>query len=348
MSNYKQKVNFNGYSAVDNTINSDNVLLLKNNENQYFVQKIVPIYQKEIYDYLIVSPIMHTPKIYEIKNMIDYLIVLCEYIDGNTLTDYLNNLFLQKQYDLNKNIIFKNFYKHIYTLLNIIQNLQKSKIIIHRDIKPDNIIINKNKELYLIDFDASKIYSNDTKKDTHPLISDGYSAPEQYGFGSSNKSTDIYAIGKVINDYIDIIDDKKLTKKIFPIVDKCCKIDYKDRYKSINHLKLDLFRAEHNIMFLAIPGFRSSNPFHIIVATFFYLFLLYVCFKNTYINILPLNICIFISALTFIFLFFNYLDVHRFLPFTKSKNPILKYLSITLYSCIISFAIIFCFIVFYK
>ena len=49
MNNYKQKVNFDGYSAVDNTINSDNVLLLKNNENQYFVQKIVPIYQKEIY-----------------------------------------------------------------------------------------------------------------------------------------------------------------------------------------------------------------------------------------------------------------------------------------------------------
>lgn len=125
-------------------------------------------------------------------------------------------------------------------------------------------------------------------------------------------------------------------------------IDYKDRYQSISLIKADLFRAEHNIMFLAIPGFRSSNPFHIVVATFFYIFLLYTCFFNTYVNIDTLNICIFISVISFTFILFNYLDVHRFLPFAKSKNLVLRYLSIIIYSLIIPATLIASFIIFYK
>ena len=375
--NNKQQIYFDNYVAIDNIINDDNILLLKGTDENFYVQKIVPKYQKSIYEYLITNHISNTPKIYNLKESNNNLIVLCEYINGNTLTDFLNDLFLNKtcllqtnnhftfenkqinnDFDchnsnnkdliLHKKNIIKLFYKHIYTLLDVVHNFQKSKIIIHRDIKPDNIIITKDYELYLIDFDTAKVYEENKTKDTHLLGSEGYAAPEQYGFGSSNKSTDIYAIGKVMNDYIDIIDDEKLSKKILPIIDKCCKIDYKDRYQSIGHIKSDLFRAEHNILFLAIPGFRSNKSFHMAIATFFYILLFYVCFFNTYINIGALNICIFISILSFIFIFFNYLDVHRFLPFAKSKNLILRYLSTFLYSLIIPVVYIVCFIVFHK
>ena len=351
-----EKVYFENYVAIDNINNSDRVLFVKNLvTDKIYVQKIIPLYQKEIYEYLIANPIPNTVKVYSLVDEKDFLVALCEYIDGDALTDYINNIFLQKE-DLkdngtksNKsNSVIKNFYKHIYTLLDIIQHLQKSKIIIHRDIKPDNIIITKNDDLYLIDFDTAKVYEGNETKDTHLLGSEGYAAPEQYGFGSSNKSTDIYAIGKVMNDYIDIIDDEKLTKKILPIIDRCCKIDFKDRYQSIGHVKSDLFRAEHNIMFLAIPGFRSNKSFHIVIASFFYIFLIYTCFFNTYININSLNACIFLSALSFVFVFFNYLNVHRFLPFAKSKNLALRYLSILVYSLIIPTILIASFIFFYK
>lgn len=343
----KQKVYFDNYVAVDNIINDDTILLLQNANKNLYIQKIVPNYQKQIYEYLIANPIPNTPKIFNLKDNDDTLIILREYINGETFTDYLNNIFLQKELS-NKNVIIKTFYNHIHTLLDIVKHLQKSKIIIHRDIKPNNIIIKKDNELYLIDFDAAKVYEENKTSDTHLLGSEGYAAPEQYGFGSSNKSTDIYAVGKVINDYVDIIDDEKLRKKILPIIDKCCKIDYKDRYQSISHIKSDLFRAEHNILFLAIPGFRSNKSFHMVIATFFYLLLFYICFINTYINIVTLNICIFISILSFILIFFNYLDVHRFLPFAKSKNLILRYLSIVIYSLIIPSILISSFIILYK
>ena len=351
-----KKVYFENYTAIDNINNSDRVLFVKNlATDKIYVQKIIPLYQKEIYEYLMANPIPNTVKVYSLIDEKDFLVALCEYIEGDTLTDYINNIFLQKENykqnsaeSNNSNSIIANFYKHIYTLLDIVNNFQKSKMIIHRDIKPDNIIITKNDELYLIDFDTAKVFEENATKDTHLIGSEGYAAPEQYGFGSSNKSTDIFAIGKVINDYVDIIDDEKLSKKILPIIDKCCKIDFKDRYQSISLIKVDLFRAKHNIMFLAIPGFRSSNPFHIVVATFFYIFLLYTCFFNTYVNVNSLNICIFISVLSSIFILFNYLDVHRFLPFAKSKNLVLRYLSIGFYSLIIPAILISCFIFFYK
>ncbi len=316
-------------------------------KDKLFIQKIVPIYQKEIYEYLIANPISNTPKIYDLKVDGDNLVVSCEYIEGTTLTDYLNNLFLNIAKN-QKNSIVKTFYSHCFSLLNIVQNLQHSKIIIHRDIKPDNIIITNDSDLYLIDFGSAKILTNDKTKDTRLLVSDGYAAPEQYGFGSSNKSTDIYAIGKIVSDYLEIINDPMLSKKISPIVEKCCKIDYKDRYKDINQVKLDLFRAKHNVMFLAIPGYRSNNLLHILVSTFFYILLIYICFIDTYIDIMPLNIIIFISAISFVLIFFNYLDIHKFLPFAKSKNLFLKYLCVALYSIIIPIGLILSFILLYK
>lgn len=356
-----QKVYFENFVAVNNENNSDRVLFVKDMaSDKIYIQKIIPLYQKEIYEYLMTNNISNVPKVYSLIYEKDFLVALCEYINGDTLTNYINNIFLQQENLKQENLKnanrnnsisisnIKNFYKHIYTLLDIVENLQKSKTIIHRDIKPDNIIITKDGELYLIDFDSAKVYEEDKTSDTHLIVSHGYAAPEQYGFGVSNKSTDIYAIGKVIDDYVSIINDDELSKKISPIIEKCCKIDYKDRYKNVNQIRADLFRAEHNFMFLAIPGYRTNNFVHILIATFTYLLLFYICFINTYSTLLSLNICVFLSAISFIFIFFNYLDVHRFLPFTKSKNVVVKYLSILFFSIIIPAIIINCFIIFYK
>ena len=337
---------FDNYIIDNSFINTDNITFVKNKTtNQICIQKIIPTLQKEVYEYLSQHHINNTPEVYDIKYFDNFIVVLTEYIEGSTLTEYLNNIYLQTKDDVKYDI--NTFYILINNLLDIVKNLQHSNRIIHKDIKPDNIIITKNNELYLIDFDSAKIYTNTNKK-TQLLVSIGYAAPEQYGFGNTNMQTDIYAIGKIIDDFTTIIDNDDLSKKLQPIINKCCELNYKDRYKNISHLKADIYRAKHNLIFLAIPGFRTGNVINEIIATFCYFSLFYICFINTHIKNYILNLIIFLSIILSIFIIFNYLDIHKYIPFGKSKNKFFKWFSIILFAILIPTIIILCFIFFYK
>jgi serine/threonine protein kinase len=338
MSNDNKKPN--NYEPVNSDINKKSVSIIRDkNTGVLYVQKTLTIFDLDVYKYLHEHPIKNIPKIidYDLKN--DTLTIIEEYIEGITLADYLEN----------RDIDIKTFYSHIYKLCDIIKDLQNAnninvkneKSIIHRDIKPSNIIITPDNNLYLIDLNAAKFYKPSEDKDTTLIGTEEFAAPEQYGFGSSNKATDIYAIGSLMKHYLTYFNDNDFAKRINPIIDKCMKIDYKDRYGSIFELKADLFRSEHNIMNFVLPGFRSFNFLHMIFATFVYLLLIYVSFFSQYNNgNKSLNIVIFLSCIIFIFVFFNYLDVQRFNPLARSKNKLVSFISKFIVSLIIPMLLI--------
>jgi len=71
--------------------------------------------------------------------------------------------------------------------------------IIHRDIKPLNIIITPKGDAVLVDFGIAKIY--DSKLSTTlgaRAYTPGYSPPEQYGQGGTDARTDVYALGATV------------------------------------------------------------------------------------------------------------------------------------------------------
>jgi len=71
--------------------------------------------------------------------------------------------------------------------------------IIHRDIKPDNIIITQEGQAILVDFGISKVY--EASKSTTigaRAVTPGYSPPEQYGRGRTDARSDVYALGATL------------------------------------------------------------------------------------------------------------------------------------------------------
>ncbi len=71
--------------------------------------------------------------------------------------------------------------------------------IIHRDIKPDNIIITDKGRAMLVDFGISKIYeANKGTTIGAKAVTPGFSPPEQYGAGGTNVRSDVYALGATL------------------------------------------------------------------------------------------------------------------------------------------------------
>ena len=71
--------------------------------------------------------------------------------------------------------------------------------VIHRDIKPANIKITPEGQAMLVDFGIAKMYDPGMKTTVGArAITPGYSPPEQYGMGTTDARTDIYALGATL------------------------------------------------------------------------------------------------------------------------------------------------------
>ncbi len=117
--------------------------------------------------------------------------ILLEYIDGFNLLDY------QLRYDLDNN----QKYNIMLKILNTIKSAHMRGII-HRDIKPTNVMIDIDNNVKIIDFGTSKIKSIVSTKYSPTIrkfISSGYTAPEVViGEENTTEESDIYSLGALI------------------------------------------------------------------------------------------------------------------------------------------------------
>lgn len=128
-----------------------------------------------------------------------------------------------------------------------------SKEIIYRDVKPENIMYQKETdEVAIIDFGTASTYQRLTDGTT-ALGSRGYSAPEQCNTQQTDARTDIYCLGRTMyslltgidlglkeNQAIDTSDLKEknpaVSSALCRIITKCTQISQENRYQSCEEL----------------------------------------------------------------------------------------------------------------
>ena len=70
--------------------------------------------------------------------------------------------------------------------------------IIHRDVKPENVILLPGGGVGLIDFGIARQYKPEQDQDTRRLGTRSTAAPEQYGYAQTDRRTDLYGLGMTL------------------------------------------------------------------------------------------------------------------------------------------------------
>lgn len=129
-------------------------------------------------------------------------------------------------------------------LLSLLDQLHRmDPPIIHRDIKPDNIIIGPDGEVGLIDFGIARQYKPHQDSDTRIMGSSVTAAPEQYGFAQTDERTDLYALGATLiwtltGSYDrDSLEGAPVSRRLKGILRKCTAFNPDDRYPTAAVLK---------------------------------------------------------------------------------------------------------------
>lgn len=119
--------------------------------------------------------------------------VVMDYIQGHTLQQ------LFEKYK--RRIPIARILKYALQLCDLLSYLHQFKPapIIYRDLKPANIIVNEQDRLFLIDFGIARNYKLGQEKDTIPMGTIGFAAPEQFEDGQqSDHRTDLYNLGALL------------------------------------------------------------------------------------------------------------------------------------------------------
>jgi len=122
--------------------------------------------------------------------------------------------------------------------------------VIHRDIKPQNIIVDTEGKVKLIDLGISRVYSDSASEDTVYFGTKHFAPPEQYGFKQTDCRADIFSLGILLCWLLTgDLDSKAAVSKIENrrlrlVVQRCTAFAPEGRYASVLKVKAALLNSD--------------------------------------------------------------------------------------------------------
>ena len=136
--------------------------------------------------------------------------------------------------------------------------------ILHRDIKPGNVKVTPDGEVYLVDFGLAKVIQGSQVTTTGArAMTPGYSPPEQYGTARTDPRTDIYSLGATLyaaltgiipeDGLARAMENAELTpvrkrapktpRRLAAAIEKSMEVDPDDRFQSADGFRKALLNA---------------------------------------------------------------------------------------------------------
>lgn len=180
------------YEELTTLGNHNHIYLVKHKlSGEIFVKKVLSRFSLDVYKQLRDLQISGIPKIHDLILENDSLILIEDYIHGQTLEQLLEE---------QTTLVYSDALAIMHKLCDVLKSLHTlTPPIIHRDLKLSNIILTSENLVYIVDFDTARYYESGQEQDTELLGTKEYAPPEQYGFGQSDARSDIYALGIIFN-----------------------------------------------------------------------------------------------------------------------------------------------------
>jgi eukaryotic-like serine/threonine-protein kinase len=139
-----------------------------------------------------------------------------EFVEGVPIDEFCKDKSLEEKLDLFRQVCKAVAYAH-------------ARLVVHRDLKPQNILVDKDGTAKLLDFGIAKLVSTDTfaPKGTATslgMMTPNYASPEQIRGEQVTTATDIYSLGVILYELLtgvlpyDLKD--KTLDKVFEIISK--------------------------------------------------------------------------------------------------------------------------------
>jgi len=141
-------------------------------------------------------------KIYDGGLIEDMPYFVMEYVDGIPIDQYCDSKALSIQKRL-------QFFKTVCKTVQYAHN----NLVIHRDLKPQNILVNKHGQLKILDFGVATIQSKQLSNQAEGFLTPSYAAPEQLSNNKITTATDIYALGVLLYQLLSGCKPFDLTNK---------------------------------------------------------------------------------------------------------------------------------------
>ncbi|MBR0518965.1 serine/threonine protein kinase [bacterium] len=188
------------------------------------------------------------PGIVQVIELFDedgYYYMVTEFIDGVTVDRRLppgENNFLSET-------VVRDWAYQLFDIFEYLHN--QTPPVIYRDLKPKNIMIDKEGHLKLIDFGIARTYKKGRHQDTEHMGSMVTASPEHYGAQTDARS-DIYTIGATLHyiltngktmecNAFDIpsvkVFNKNVTDQFAKVIEKALMIQPNDRFQTVAEMR---------------------------------------------------------------------------------------------------------------
>lgn len=215
-------------------------------------------------------------KVYDVSygDRLQYIVM--EYVEGITLKEYI-----QQQGVINTR-------EAVFFVMQILRALQHAhdKGIVHRDIKPQNILLLENGAIKVTDFGIARFSASDTRTMSESTIgSVHYISPEQARGDITDDKADIYSVGVMFYEMLtgklpfesdstvsvaimQLQQDPVMPREINPqipvgleqIVIRAMQKNVNDRYQSAAEMLLDLEEFKRNTSVRFDYDYSNSEP----------------------------------------------------------------------------------------
>ncbi len=233
-------------------------------------------------------------------NIVDVIDVFDENNTSYMVMAFIEGESLQSVVEQRGRLRYQEVVNYIAQVTNAVGYIH-DRHILHRDIKPDNIMITADYKAILIDFGSAREFEQDKTQVHTSILTHGYAPTEQYTSNSRKGAyTDIYAIGAtmyyLLTGQVPIEAAARLTevmatpKELVPDIPeeanrtilKAMQLKAENRHQTVREFMDDLCNVKPSVLVDETIGVSSSNkkmwlllliPIMIIVALVAYLIL---------------------------------------------------------------------------